>query len=180
MATRVDYHITNIVAITSTDEKLDLDLIKRKFLNTQYKPKSFDGLVFKISDPKVTILVNWSGKLIIVGGTSIEDTNRARDRFYFELNKLGYSPVVNDFIIKNIVLAANTGKSLDIENIFNSNNDSRLEYEPEIFPGLIFKNKKPKFGGAIFKSGKMSIAGLKAIEDIPQAIDIIQKLIKNF
>lgn len=178
MIPELTFNVTNIVATTSTGEKLDLDLIKKNFPNTQYKPKSYDGLVYKISEPKVTILLNWSGKLIIVGGTSTENTIKARDLFYQKIRELGYFPEVNNIVIKNIVLSINVGESLDLGKIFEANLNSNLEYELEIFPGLIFRNKKPKFGAVLFKSGKIMVAGLKDMGEIPFALESIQNLIK--
>jgi transcription initiation factor TFIID TATA-box-binding protein len=179
MVHKIKYQIKNIVALTSTDESLDLDLIKKTLPNVYNDPKKYNGLVYKISDPKVTVLLNWSGKIIIVGGASIKTTKKARDCFYDDLKKMGYHPTLNEIVIKNIVLVAAIGKPLDLGNIYESNIHANLEYELEIFPGLIFKNKNPKFGAVIFKTGKIIIAGLKNIADIPQAIELVQNVIKT-
>jgi transcription initiation factor TFIID TATA-box-binding protein len=180
MAHKIKYQIKNIVAVTSTDEKLDLDLIKKILPNVHHDPKKYNGLVYKISDPKVTVLLNWSGKIIIVGGKSIKSTTQARNIFYEDIKKLGYHPQKNNISIKNIVLLANIETELDLKKIFESNisTNLELEYEMEIFPGLIFKNKEPKFGAVIFKTGKIMIAGLKKMDDIVESIECIQNILK--
>ena len=56
--------------------------------NIEYEPEQFPGLVYRLSDPKVVILLFGSGKLVVTGGKKPEDMVNAVDRIVEELNSL--------------------------------------------------------------------------------------------
>ncbi|HEX59473.1 MAG TPA: TATA-box-binding protein, partial [Methanomicrobia archaeon] len=48
-----------------------------------------------------------------------------------------------------------------------------MEYEPEVFPGLVYRIEKPKVAILIFSSGKLVITGGKTKEDCEKAVEIL-------
>jgi transcription initiation factor TFIID TATA-box-binding protein len=58
--------------------------------NIEYEPEQFPGLVYRLSDPKVVILLFGSGKLVVTGGKKPEDMVNAVDRIVEELNSLSF------------------------------------------------------------------------------------------
>ena len=92
------YRIVNIVANTDIDEKLDLDKLKKSLYNCEYVPEVYFAMIFRVINPKLSILVNSSGKIIFTGGKSLEDIKIARDIFFLQLDRLNYQPKKNNII----------------------------------------------------------------------------------
>ncbi len=69
--------VQNIVASVDFGRKFDLDLIARKYENTEYEPEVFPGLVFRLDDPKLAMLLFVSGKGVCAGAKSMADVKRA-------------------------------------------------------------------------------------------------------
>jgi transcription initiation factor TFIID TATA-box-binding protein len=49
--------VENIVASTSFADKLDLDVIAQSLEEAEYEPEQFPGLVYRIKEPKVAMLL---------------------------------------------------------------------------------------------------------------------------
>ena len=69
--------VQNIVASVDFGRKFDLEHIARSFENTEYEPEVFPGLVFRLEDPKVVLLLFVSGKGVCAGAKSMRDVKRA-------------------------------------------------------------------------------------------------------
>ena len=82
-------HIQNVVASTSIGEELDLNAISATFSNAEYEPEQFPGLVYRLTDPKVVVLIFGSGKLVCTGARKKEDAEEAVDKITAELSSLG-------------------------------------------------------------------------------------------
>jgi len=177
MKKNIQYDITNIVASIDINEKLNLDKLKANFKNAKYNPDVYFALIYKLHTPKLSILVNWSGKLIFTGAKKISDIENARKIFFEDIKRLGYTPKNNVININNIVVKIDFNSPLKLEKIFEININQNIEFEKEIFPGLILKHEDPKFTALIFKSGKVIMTGLKELETIKIAIEILENKI---
>jgi len=66
-----DWQVENVVATVTLGlepgEKIDLNTIARKFADCEYNPERFPGLVMHIDDPKATILIFSTGKMVVTG-----------------------------------------------------------------------------------------------------------------
>ncbi len=82
------------------------------------------------------------------------------------------------FKIENIVASADLGVELDLYAIAKASPD--VDYEPEQFPGAIYKIKVPKVALLLFKNGKVICTGAKTKADIEKAIDQVVKVVKNY
>jgi len=173
----LDYKIINIVASTQIGHKLDLTILRDELPNIEYSPKRYYAAIYRCRKPKVSVLVNSSGKLIFTGAKSIEFLRIVRDNFFGDLIQLGYSPQPEEILIQNIVLMINFHSPVNIENVYLAHLDLQLEYEIEVFPGLIIKNENPKFTVLVFKTGKIILTGLKRVKDIPTCLKIIYNIL---
>ncbi|RYP64034.1 hypothetical protein DL771_008959 [Monosporascus sp. 5C6A] len=61
-----------------------------------------------------------------------------------------------------------------------SHHPSFSSYEPELFPGLIYKLIRPKIVILMFISGKVVLTGAKRRQDIDQGWDMIAPIIQGF
>jgi TATA-box binding protein (TBP) (component of TFIID and TFIIIB) len=55
-----------------------------------------------------------------------------------------------------------------------------LQYEPELFPGLIYRMKQPKIVLLIFVSGKIVLTGAKVRDEIYEAFENIYPVLTEF
>jgi transcription initiation factor TFIID TATA-box-binding protein len=82
--------VQNIVASADIHSVLNLNAIASGLglENIEYEPEQFPGLVYRLSDPKVVILLFGSGKLVVTGGKKPEDMVNAVDHIVKELGRL--------------------------------------------------------------------------------------------
>ena len=174
--------VVNIVSSASMGVTLDLSEISERFAEAEYDKHRFPGLIYRMKNPKVAILLFTSGKLVCTGAKNIDQVKEAvnilRDRLktlFAEKHpeELHNIPENVDVTIQNIVA---TG---DLETVLNLNKAAvylsfeKVEYEPEQFPGLVYRIGEPKVVLLLFGSGKVVCTGGKNIGDIDIAMDII-------
>ena len=81
--------VENIVASTAFADRLDLDLIAQELEGAEYEPEQFPGLVYRLKEPRVAMLLFGSGKIVCTGARKIEDVSRAVEKLAAELSSLG-------------------------------------------------------------------------------------------
>jgi len=175
--------IENVVASASLKHRINLNDVVKAFPVVDYRPKRFPGLIFKLKRPRTTILIFSTGKMVCTGATSEKDVVRALRKVVRTLREGGI--IINGKLeigIKNIVATASLGGTVDLLQLYESERKMRgkITYEPEQFPGLIYRMSDPKVVILIFSSGKMVCTGARKEEDVHQAVDNLrQKLEKN-
>jgi transcription initiation factor TFIID TATA-box-binding protein len=170
--------IQNIVASATLEQRMNLKVIAQKFPQTEYNPKVFPGLVFRLKKPKTATLIFETGKMVCTGAKSEKEALQAVNKVTKELKIRGISvsgkPVV---IIQNIVASAELGGEIDLENVVYKL--KRVMYEPEQFPGAVFRMDEPKVVFLIFSAGKLVCVGAKKENQVYQAVDNIKKLLEE-
>ena len=153
-------NIVNVVASATLNQKIDLNSIVRLFPGVEYRPEQFPGLVYRLKKPKTATLIFSSGKMVCTGATSEKLARKAVMRVVNELKMNGIVILGKPEIqIQNIVTSAGLGGRIDLEKTTYSL--KRTMYEPEQFPGLIYRMDDPKVVILIFASGKLVITGAK-------------------
>ena len=157
--------IQNVVATARFNQRFDLNAITRAFPHVEYRPERFPGLVFRLEKPKTATLIFTSGRMVCTGAKSEGEARKAISKVARELWKAGVilheKPEIT---IQNIVASMDLGDVVvDLEEIVNAspNLGGRVMYEPEQFPGLIYRMIDPKVVFLIFTSGKMVCVGAK-------------------
>jgi len=168
----IEIKIQNIVASTTFAEKLDLDVIAQSFEEAEYEPEQFPGLVYRLSDPKTATLLFRSGKANCTGAKNVEDVQKTVDIIADKLKKLGVE-VYKDLkiIVQNIVATADLGGELNLTETAQGLGLDNVEYEPEQFPGLVYRIKEPKVAMLLFSSGKIVCTGARSTEDVSTAVE---------
>ena len=155
--------IQNIVASVSLNQKIDLQKIVEKFPQTEYNPSVFPGLVFRLKKPKTATLIFGTGKMVCTGAKSEKESRSAVEKVVKELRGEGIQitekPVV---MIQNIVASAELGGEIDLESLVYKL--SKVMYEPEQFPGAVYRMDEPKVVFLIFSAGKLVCVGAKKEE----------------
>jgi transcription initiation factor TFIID TATA-box-binding protein len=168
----IEIKIQNIVASTTFAEKLDLDVIAQSLEDAEYEPEQFPGLVYRLSDPKTATLLFRSGKANCTGAKNVEDVRKTTDIIADKLKKLGIEVYKNpEIVVQNIVATADLGGELNLTETAQGLGLDNVEYEPEQFPGLVYRIKEPRVAMLLFSSGKIVCAGARSTEDISKAVE---------
>ncbi len=196
--------VVNVVASTRVAEELDLPDIAIQ-LHCEYEPEQFPGVVYRVKEPKLAILMFRSGRAVCTGGKNEENIHEGIKRMIGDLRGAGIKTWDTSDVeieVQNMVATyalhypedyAGTARMDDhtlkikegaplkgLPRKLNLNNLTfhlpfdKVEYEPEQFPGLIYRLDYPKVVCLIFGSGKMVITGARHKDEILDAVQIIQ------
>lgn len=132
----------------------------------------------RIRDPKTTALIFASGKMVVTGAKSENDSKLASRKYARIIQKLGFNAKFTDFKIQNIVGSCDIKFPIRLEGLA-SRHHHFSSYEPELFPGLIYRMIKPKIVLLIFVSGKIVLTGAKVREEIYQAFEMIYPVLSG-
>ncbi|KAJ7221725.1 TBP-domain-containing protein [Mycena pura] len=188
--------LQNIVATVNLDCRLDLKTIALHARNAEYNPKRFAAVIMRIRDPKTTALIFASGKMVVTGAKSEDDSRLASRKYARIVQKLGFDAKFSEFKIQNIVGSCDVKFPIRLEGLAYSHGQFS-SYEPEVatrfmlllffwltfyklFPGLIYRMIKPKVVLLIFVSGKIVLTGAKVREEIYTAFNTIYTVLCEF
>lgn len=132
----------------------------------------------RIRDPKTTALIFASGKMVVTGAKSEDDSKLASRKYARIIQKLGFNAKFTDFKIQNIVGSCDIKFPIRLEGLA-SRHHNFSSYEPELFPGLIYRMLKPKIVLLIFVSGKIVLTGAKVREEIYLAFESIYPVLQG-
>jgi len=168
--------IENIVATVTLPNELDLHEIERNIPRVEYNPDQFPGLVFRLEKMKVTALIFKSGKMVVTGAKDTKSLIEAVKRIIRTLIENGIKikgkPIIQ---IQNIVASANLNVEVNLEEAAYKLENNM--YEPEQFPGLIYRMSDPHVVLLIFSSGKMVITGAKRESEVTEAVNKIYNML---
>ena len=164
--------VVNIVVSTSLEHDVPLEKMAATLSNTEYNPEQFPGLVLRIKDPKTSALIFSSGKVVCTGARSMEKVHESIQKIIKSLEKIGIhikiKPVIN---IQNIVASGAVGMDLNLNTLAMKLDN--IEYEPEQFPGLVYKLNAAKATFLLFSNGKIVCTGTKSEEEVHKALDML-------
>ena len=163
--------IENVVASTSLGEELDLQSIALALDGAEYEPEQFPGLIYRLKDPKTATLLFRSGKVVCTGAKSLEHVKVAINKVAKQIEKAGIKIEVEPKIeVQNIVASSDLGQEINLNAIAISLGLERVEYEPEQFPGLVYRLDDPKVVVLLFGSGKLVCTGARKPQDVETAV----------
>ncbi|KAF6038263.1 TBP [Bugula neritina] len=171
--------LQNIVCTVSLDCKLDLKDIALRARNAEFNPKRFAAVIMRIRDPRTTALIFSSGKMVCTGAKSEEQAKLAARKYARIIQKLGFEAKFKDFKIQNMVGSCDVKFPIRLEGLVLTHGQF-ASYEPELFPGLIYRMVKPKIVLLIFVSGKVVLTGAKVRSEIQEAFENIYPILKGF
>jgi len=167
--TEATINIQNVVATGAMNQKVDLNAVVKGYPSVEYRPEQFPGLVFRLKRPKTTTLIFSSGKMVCTGAKSGKESRRAIMKVVKELKNGGVIILSKpDFKVVNIVASASLGGKVDLEKTVVTLR--KTMYEPEQFPGLIYRMDEPKVVILIFASGNLVVTGAKVEQDVYDAV----------
>lgn len=194
--------IQNCVATVNLGCDLNLQKINFRTRNSEYNPSRFHGVIMRIRAPRCTALIFRSGKVVCTGARNESDANLGARKFARILQKLGYPVSGNwiwhiaslifrifnniclqvkfmDFKIQNLVATVDLRFPIRLENL-NQMHGQFSSYEPELFPGLIYRMVKPRVVLLIFVNGKIVFTGAKSNAEISESLENIYPILQSF
>jgi transcription initiation factor TFIID TATA-box-binding protein len=171
--------IENVVASTSLGVELDLPSIALALDGAEYEPEQFPGLIYRLKDPKTATLLFRSGKVVCTGAKSLEHVKVAVNKVAKQLERIGIKVKVEPKIeVQNIVASSDLGEEINLNAIAISLGLEHVEYEPEQFPGLVYRMNEPKVVLLLFGSGKLVCTGARKPQDVEAAVNKITEELK--
>jgi transcription initiation factor TFIID TATA-box-binding protein len=177
-----DIRVVNIVVSTSLEHDIPLEKMAATLSNTEYNPEQFPGLVIRVKEPKTSALIFNSGKVVCTGAKTLADVSESLKQIKKSLEKINVKITVDPEInVQNIVASGSIGRDLNL-NVLAMKLEN-TEYEPEQFPGLVYKLKgylpedqTQKATFLLFSNGKIVCTGTKSEVQVDLAVD---KLLEN-
>ncbi len=166
-----DVKIENVVVFTTLGKDIPMDKISKELVDAEYKPESFPGVVYRVKDPKTAALIFSSGKIVCTGARSPDFARIAVNKVVEDMRALNIDmPTDYHTGVENIVASTQieAKEKLNLEHI--AYNLENAEYEPEQFPGLVYRISDPRVAFLLFGTGKIICTGARKEEEIHAAL----------
>ena len=169
--------IVNIVASTSLEHDIPLIKLAEKLPNTEYNPEQFPGLVMRIREPKTSALIFGSGNVVCTGARSMAKLREAIKQIIKNVEKIGIKITATPRVtVQNMVASGGIGMDLNLNMLAMELENT--EYEPEQFPGLVYKLEEPTATFLLFSNGKLVCTGTKNKQQLEDSMVQLNKNIR--
>lgn len=176
--------IVNIVGSGSLDVELDLSQLADDLDSSiaEFDPDHYPGIYLRFDDDAPLITIYRTGKYILTGAESKKETYRYRDCFLELLSEMDVIEESDDlqFKIQNYVLVADLGEPQNLEALAIGLGLEQTEYEPEQFPGLVYRPTNYSCVLLIFASGKTVIAGVTSEQMAQEAFSELKTILEQY
>ena len=170
--TKREIKVVNIVISTSLNHDIPLEKMAATLSNTEYNPEQFPGLVIRVKEPKTSALIFSSGKVVCTGARSMDKVEESIKKIIKSLEKINIKITIKPEIkIQNIVASGSVGMDLNLNTLAMKLENT--EYEPEQFPGLVYKLIAAKATFLLFSNGKVVCTGTKSEKEVHAALDML-------
>lgn len=173
--TKKELKVVNIVASTYLDHDVPLIKLAEALPNTEYNPEQFPGLVMRIKEPKTSALIFSSGKVVCTGAKSLLKVRESINQIIKNLAKIKIKIKIKPEIkVQNMVASGAIGMDLNLNGLAMTLENT--EYEPEQFPGLVYKLPNTRATFLLFSNGKIVCTGTRSEDKLKEALN---KLVKT-
>ena len=173
--TKKELKVVNIVASTYLEHDIPLIKLAEALPNTEYNPEQFPGLVMRIKEPKTSALIFSSCKVVCTGAKSLLKVRESINQIIKNLAKIKIKIKIKPEIkVQNMVASGAIGMDLNLNGLAMTLENT--EYEPEQFPGLVYKLPNTRATFLLFSNGKIVCTGTRSEEKLREALN---KLIKT-
>ncbi len=169
---KVEIKIQNIVATADLEQSIPLVKLAETLPNTEYNPEQFPGLVLRIKEPKTSALIFSSGKVVCTGAKSMAKVKEAIQKIIKSLEEINIKITITpDAKVQNMVASGSIGLDLNLNSL--AIDLPNTEYEPEQFPGLVYKLAGTRATFLLFSNGKIVCTGTRSEGKLHEAVDLL-------
>lgn len=173
-----ELEIVNIVVSSDLKHDVPLEKMAATLSNTEYNPEQFPGLVLRIKEPKTSALIFSSGKIVCTGARNMEQVDEAIQKIIKSLEKINIKITIKpEVTIQNMVASGSVGMDLNLNKLTIKLDNT--EYEPEQFPGLVYKLNEAKATFLLFSNGKIVCTGTKSEAEAKAALEMLKVNLKK-
>ena len=170
----------NMTLNTKFNIRIDLSVLNLILPDVKYNKHNFNAAVHKDLRTKTTCLIFESGSVTIIGSTSRSKARKTLKRLMKTL-KVFYPDIENSkLVVRNRVWTKVLSPSFNLLKSYKNATDSvaftYINYEPELFSGLILKQNK--LTAMIFRSGKCIITGGSKKREMSKFFDLFVKVLE--
>ncbi|WP_049996266.1 TATA-box-binding protein [Halococcus sediminicola] len=165
--------VQNVIASSALDQEIDLASVAADLSDAEFDPDRFPGLIYRPKTAEATCLIFRSGKVTCTGGRSAEAAHETIQATVDALRKLGIDAERIDITVQNVVLDADLGEALNLEAIAIGLGLEDVEYEPEQFPGLIYRPDESNGVVLLFGTGKLVITGIRTRDKAEAVLETV-------
>ena len=175
---KLDIKIVNIVCSSSLGQDIPLIRLAETLPNTEYNPEQFPGLIMRIKEPKTSALIFSSGKIVNTGARSLSKVRESIDRIIENLAKVHVKIKIQPKIeVQNMVGSGSIGMDLNLNSLAMELENT--EYEPEQFPGLVYKLAGTRATFLLFSNGKIVCTGTRSEKKLKEAVTELIEILKK-
>lgn len=171
--------LQNVVATINLGVQIDLEKLSQTVSNAEYNPRRFSAVIMRIREPRTTALIFHSGKMIVTGAKTEQDSRTAAKKYVQIIQKVGFAAHFRDYKIQNMTATCDMGFPIRLEGLVYAHSQ-QATYEPELFPGLVYKMANPKVVFLVFVSGKVVATGAKSEEIIEEGFGALYPYLAEF
>lgn len=174
--------VVNVVSSGSLNVELDLETVAEELDDiVDYDPEKYPGAYFRFDESSPLITLYRTGKYIITGSSSEQQAAETREKFLSTLHEHGILPKAEDdwFAIQNYVCVGDLDEPVNLSALAIGLGLEKTEYEPEQFPGLVYRPTDHESVLLVFGSGKTVITGAKSIEQADLAFENLKSDMKS-
>lgn len=151
-----------------SSSRLNLETICRFLPNSLYEKQKFAAITIRLGSPQCTTLLFTSGKMVLTGCKSFMEVLLASMNCLYTLRSFlpGVEFELCDVAIQNIVgnadLRLRPDEKLDL-NAFYEDHNVYCTYQPNMFPGLIYRPTHVNIVVLLFFSGRVVLTGARTM-----------------
>ena len=169
--------VANVVALVTLDRGLDLREIIRNVEGIEFNFEKFPGVIYRAEEPRASFLIFRTGKMICTGSKSEGDVYKAVERLVEAFKRGGITVGEPKVEINNMVALVDLKSEVNLEKAARLLENSI--YEPDQFPGLIYRVHEPKASFLIFAAGKAICTGARERSDVFKAVEYAYKRLRE-
>ena len=172
--------IENIVASGRVAEALDIEYLSGALDGCVLNKKKFPGAVYHMKKPEIALLLFSSGKIVMTGISNRDEFQEGLSSIVSQLQEHGIETLASpDFVISNMVCSYYSGDFINLNKVVLTLSHESVEYEPEQFPGLVYRIDNPKVVALLFSSGKFILTGAKNLDDVKLSINYLTERLRQ-
>lgn len=175
--------IANVVGSGDLHAELDLEALTEDLStpHLEYDQSNYHGLYVRLEEDGPLITVYRSGKYIISGCSTYEELTETNKGFLVKMTELGIVEEGQEtgFKVQNVVCTATLGKDVNLNALSIGLGLESTEYEPEQFPGLIYRPSNVGAVLLVFANGKTVITGAKDLNSAKNAFTHLRSHVRE-
>ena len=162
--------IQNVVATAEVGCSLPLTEICMHLPDAVYNPSRFKAVIWRMRNPRTTLLIFASGKIVITGAKTEEENLAATHRLVRRLKRQGIPGRLVNHRVQMIASSYNMERRVNIVS-FQAAHRAKAKLEPEIFAGVVYK--MPNATALVFHTGKGILTGAKSTQEVMTMFDLL-------